>query len=289
MRASQLRACLSIVAICLAGPGLSGCGGAPSVEPPPLEVEEVRFELPPRTSPGTLAALGPHLWEASFDRRGDRQGIQRSSEVVSRLVWAELDHYQFLQIANGRLIADERRVGRELYRRSNDESPYRLHHGVPGDSIILLRSLQLWEEAIAPFGDQLAFERGPDAVLEGRPVRSYTLRLAPAPAPVSALPVGPEVAASKAGRVSKPVALNGSVAIDEETGNRLLVELEGRYVPRAIVGGNDPTDEVLVTYRESRSLTGVPLAIEVPKGSQVIDFQNKQLRPTAASRASSTP
>jgi len=251
-----------------------GTGCAPEA---PLDVvlteEEavIRYELPPPNSPGTLQGLGPHLWEASFDRRGDKQGIQASRDSVARLVWAELDNYQYLQIDDGALVHDEIRLDRDVYRRTRDGSLYGLFRGMPGDSLILQRSLIAWEQAIAPFAAQLGYERQEDGVVEGRPVRVYRLRLTPRPTLATGAAVSPDTAANLMGIVTTPVSLEGQVYVDAQTGNRLLAELEGRYVPRGVVGGRDPTDEVLVTYRESRSLTGVPVEILPPREAEFVD------------------
>ena len=50
---------------------------------------------------------------------------------------------------------------------------------------------------------------------------------------------------------------------------RSLAELEGRYVPRRVIGSTDPTDEVLITYRESRSPTQLPPTIAAPPADKV--------------------
>ena len=73
------------------------------------------------------------------------------------------------------------------------------------------------------------------------------------------------------GIVTTPLSIVGAVYVDIETGNRLLAELEGRFVPRAEVGGGDLADEVLVTYRESRSLTGIPVEVKAPSPADVVD------------------
>jgi len=250
-------------------------GGCATTEPTDVVLTEedavARYELPPPNSPGTLQGLGPHLWEASFDRRGDKQGIQASRDSVARLVWAELDNYQYLQIDDGALVHDEIRLDRDVYRRTRDDSLYGLFRGTPGDSLILQRSLIAWEQAIAPFAGQLGYERQEDGAVEGRAVRVYRLGLTPRPTLADGSQASPDTAANLMGIVTSPIALDGRVYIDIETGNRLVAELEGRYVPRGVVGGKDPTDEVLVSYRESRSLTGVPVEILPPRAAEYVD------------------
>jgi len=230
------------------------------------------YERPPATSPGTLRGLGPHVWEATFDRRGDRGNIAPSREATLRLVWSELDYYEFVEVGqDSELRFEEIRLDRKVYRRTSNGADYSVLPGTPGDSIILQRSLREWERVLSPFGDQAAYERMQDSTVEGRPVRVYRLSLAPLAAPDDPRVVGLDAAANRAGMAVTPVSLAGLVYIDVETGNRLLAEVEGRYVPRRVLGNTDPTDEVLVTYRESRSPTQLPPTVTAPPPDRVKD------------------
>lgn len=251
--------------------GAISCGGSDVTAPVTTgETGEVLFERPPPTSPGTVRGLGAHVFEATWDRRGDRQGIHPSREATYRLVWAELDTYEFSEVGeDSRLRFEEVRDGAEVYRRTSVESLYQQLPGVPGNSMILQRSLRPWRSAISPFGDQVGYERLQDSTVEGRPVRVYRLTLAPPVAPESDEPLSLDEAANRSGMAITPIALGGFVYIDIETGNRLLAELEGRYVPRRVIGSTDPTDEVLITYRESRSPTQLPPTIAVPAADRV--------------------
>jgi len=279
---------LALALLCLG----SGCGDGCAGPDQPVLVEErtevVRYELPPANSAGTLRGLGPHLWESTYDRRGDEQGIQPSRDSVAQLIWADLDTYQFLQIDRGEVIHDEIRIGRDIYRRYSAEEPYLKGKGVPGDSMILHRTMGMWDQAIAPFADQLAYERVDDGTVEGRAVRVYRLRLVPVASLDGALPVSPERAATLMGIVTTPLSLEGAVYVDIETGNRLLAELEGRFVPRRSVGGGDLAQEVLVSYRESRSLTGIPAEVVAPLATEVLDPGKAQSEEARRARRQST-
>ena len=190
---------------------------------------------------------------------------------MAQLVWADLDTYQYLQIDKGEVVHDEIRIRRDIYRRHAADEPYSSGKGIPGDSMILHRTLGAWDQAIAPFGEQLAYERVEDGTVEGRAVRVYRLRLVPVASIDGSLSLSPERAATMMGIVTTPVSLEGAVYVDMETGNRLLAELEGRFVPRKAVGGGDLADEVLVSYRESRSLTGIPAEVTAPPAKDVFD------------------
>ncbi len=264
-----MRAALALAAAALVA--AAGCG--PNDVAPPVTTGEtggIVFERPPATSIGTVRGLGAHVFEAAWDRRGDRQGIHPSKESTYRLVWAELDNYEFSEVGeDGRLHFEEIRDEESIYRRGSAESLYQQLPGVPGQSLILQRSLRPWRSATSPFGDQVGYERLQDSTVEGRPVRVYRLSLAPPPAPDSDKPLSLDEAANRSGQAITPIALSGFVYVDIETGNRLLAELEGRYVPRRVIGSTDPTDEVLITYRESRSPTQLPPTIAAPPADKV--------------------
>ncbi len=108
-------------------------------------------------------------------------------------------------------------------------------------------------------------------MIAARPVRVYRVSLGAPAAPDSALPVDPDAAQRRAGRSTTPVALEGRVYVDVETGNRILAELDGRFVPFDAATGHDLTDEVLVTYRESRSITPLPPDVVAPRPERVVD------------------
>jgi len=213
-------------------------------------------------SPGTVRALGSHVWEASLDRRGDRSGKFGSKEVVGRLVWAELDLYEYQQIEGGSLALEERQIDNDRYRRTSAGAPWQLSRAASGDSTVLMKPLSLWNEALRPLGEQVAWTRQDDTTVEGRPARVYKLQMAPLTATDSAS--SPADAARRKGLSMIPLAVEGIAYIDDETGNRLLAELEIRFVPRVVADRADPLDEVLVTYRESRSITPLPPDIVEP-------------------------
>lgn len=239
-----------------------GCDPAPVPEAVPPEAPEAELEVPPPTSGGSLRGLGPHLWEASFEQQGPDRGPFASVERVSRLVWNELGVYRFESITAGGDHREERRIGRDVYRRQALSAPWLKTRDVAGSSMILGRTLKFWTQALAPFGSQAVYERLDDDVVEGRAVRVYRLRLGPPPAPSGGLPITPEQAARRQSLTVEPTALEGLVYVDQETGNRLLAEVEGAFIPLRPAGA----DEVRVVYRESRSLTPLPPEILVPSG-----------------------
>lgn len=233
--------------------------------------EEEALFLPPDMSPGTLRGLGSHLWEATLEQKGDAGGRYPSREVAARLVWAELDVYEYEEVANGELNLQERRIDGDKWRRTSLEAPWVKRRGTSGDSLVLGRTTRLWDQAMQPFQALATWERLSDEVIEARPVRVYRVRLGAPPAPDAALPLTPDEAQARAARRTTPVVLEGRVYVDQETGNRLLAELDGRFVPFVTSSGHDLTEEVSVLYRESRSITPLPPDIEAPPPERVVD------------------
>ncbi len=246
---------------------LLGCSSPDLATAPEAARAAARWEQPAAMSPGTLGGLGSYVWEASFDQRGDRSGKFPTREEVARLVWAELDLYEYQSIVDGALNLEERRIDNAIYKRTSPEAPWLQSVGASGDSWITHRTLQLWDKALRPLGDQVAWTREEDSTVEGRPVRVYRLRLAPAMALEGG--VSPAEAARRKGLTMVPRSVDGVAYVDEATGNRLLAEVEVRFVPRVSAERNDPLDEVLVTYRESRSITPLPPDIVEPDASEV--------------------
>ena len=184
---------VSTLAIVLLGGCLDGCNGCkddgPTAETS-VEGGSATVNGPPAMSVGTLRGLGSHVWEATFELRGDRAGIWPSREVVSKIIWSELDFWEYEQRTSGALRR-ERQVDRELFRQSANDSRWRLTAVPAGNSLILRRSLQLWDQAMTGFGPQVAWRELGEEVLDGRPVRVLRVELAPLPAPDGALPVEP--------------------------------------------------------------------------------------------------
>jgi len=236
---------------------------------------------PPAMSPGTLRYLGPHVWDASLEIRGDRGGLWPSQEVVAKLAWAGIDRSLYELVQNDRLQRVIR-VDSQVWRLSTHDGKYRLRHDALGNSIILQRTLQLWDQAMTGFARQLAWRRVGTDTVDGRSCVVWRLELAPPPALDSTDPLSPDQAASRLGLPTEPLSLSGTVYVDESTGNRLLAEIEGRFIGRETVGARDPTDEVHVTYRERRSLTAVPPTVEPPPAEQV--FVPRRPRPGAPGR-----
>lgn len=274
---------LGLAAVLLGG-CFDGCGRdeGPAVVSPQAGAEPLLG--PPAMSVGTLRTLGSHVWEASFELRGDRGGIWPSQEVVTELVWSELDFWELRELSNGSLRV-ERQVDRDLFRKQGDGGRWIRSRAPGGNAMILHKTLELWSRATSGFQPQLAWRELGEDVLDDRPVRVLRVELAPLLAPDGPVSVNPTVAGDRMGLTTTPLTLTGTVYVDIETGSRLLAEVEGSFVPRAVAGGRDPTDEVHVTYREKRTLTSLPPTIEAPPNELVVVPQLRPRGPNARPRS----
>lgn len=232
--------------------------------------------LPPM-SVGTLRGLGAHVWEASLEIRGDAGGRFASRELVSKLIWSELDYWDFEEISAG-TARGERQLDRDHYRKQTNGGRWIKTQAPAGNALILQRSLQLWDQAVGGFGPQLAWRELGEDVLDGRPVRVLRAEIAPLPAPESPVPMPPAEAARRMGVATVPLELQGTVYIDLESGNRLLAELDGRFVSRRLEEW-EPADEVHVSFREKRTLTSLPPTIAPPPEEQIVQQQRRLRSP----------
>lgn len=230
--------------------------------------------MPPDMSPGTLAALGPHLWEVTWQLKGDQDGFWNTSNTTGRLVWAAVDEYRYERRRSGDLSKEEIRVANDVWRRGSEESRYTLTRALTGDSIILNETLRPWRQALAPLVDQIAYSRGEDTLIEGRTARVYRVQLAPQAAPRPGM--APEDASFLKPAVA--VAVQGVVYVDEITGNRLLAEIEARWIHRSKAQDHELLDQVYLTFRERRSLTPLPPDITEPAAEDVIDRSDSARR-----------
>lgn len=219
----------------------------------------------------SMDALGPHHALSSL-----RQTMTRSDGTVEKvddaveIKWQSWDLFEHRRVADGRLSSAVRvvdgvpyvaRAGADdAWERRSDADMYR------GE---LRAAWSQWDLAMGPFADRVELRDAGEELIEGRPVRRYTVHLAPAPpAPEAAKPpageprTGKGKAKRKAGS-AKPAttvdplrSLSGSLWVDAATAVRLVAEIEGERLHR---------DKTLqFTYNLAVSAIGQDQAINVP-------------------------
>jgi hypothetical protein len=232
---------------------------------------EVAEDLPPPMSPGTLLGLGPQTWVATFRREGDGTGRVGSQDISAKLIWSDIERFEFVEYDGEDLREHEIRLLGQRWRRTSAEAPWVLTQAPPPDALRLSSTTSLATESLNAFINQLAWERVGEEAVDGRPAVRWHLGLAPAPLPAGTdKPQGLREAAIRSGQQATPVSLDGDVWVDLATGNRLRGRWSGSYLPLG-VRDEEFLAEVKVSYEESRTLHDAPPLVTPPKEGKVID------------------
>ncbi len=177
----------------------------------------------------SAAALGPHLYEATVERR---QFSTTTEALVVR--WGDWDSFELARRHDGRLSTRMVMLDGEAFKGSGKElraveDPDLVRHQVR-------TTWNVWSEALDPFSYVIRLQHTGEGVVEGRPVQTYSVGLDPT--------------ATTPESKHQPVSLSGSVQLDGATAVPLLAQAEGVYL--------DSTGaERGVTVRVSRSEIGV--------------------------------
>lgn len=220
-----------------------GCSG-PSQEAPTMTLERASEEV----SFGTISSLGPHRLETSVIRRvlpasGAAEPLSETDEQII-LAWQDWDNFQYQRLRDGTLVTDNLVVKGNFWERG--PSGRKVRGGDPEPVRADLRlAWDVWGASLAPFLDDLVYERVEEGIIEGRAARRFKLDLKPAPTP------------SRSGL--RPVSLSGHVWLDQATAVRLLAEVQGRW---ARSGDEGHVQEVVLYLVRSR--IGEPQALRAP-------------------------
>ena len=208
---------------------LGGCLGESEAEKLAAASEDVVFD--------SMDKLGPHHSLARLRQTVRRPNLDpQESEDAVEIWWQDWDHFEHRRVADGRLASAVRvmsgvpylsRPGAdELWVERADADPYRLE---------LRAAWNLWDQALGPFEGRIHYEDQGAEVIEGRPVRRYTLSLSPlpeaeAPAPAKAKRKAKAKAKAKAEAPAPAdplLSLSGELWIVIATAVRLVAEVEG--------------------------------------------------------------
>jgi hypothetical protein len=204
-----------------------GCLGPSEADKLAVASEDIIFD--------SMDKLGPHHSLARLRQTVERPGFDAQvSEDAVEIWWQDWDHFEHRRVADGRLASGVRvmdgapyvsRPGAdELWEQRADADPYRME---------LRAAWNLWDQALGPFEGRILYEDQGAEVIEGRPVRRYTLSLAPLPEPEAPPPAAKAKRKAKAKAKVEPAApvdplraLSGELWLDTASAVRLVAEVE---------------------------------------------------------------
>ena len=186
---------------------IAGCTKQ-STEPPPPTVEVVSQEV----TFDSVSSLGPHYSVGNIQRTDSRPGNEDFEQSESiEIAWNSWESFHFQRSVDGEstfeAIVHEgisaSRNGRGTWKTSRDGENARLD---------VYTAWNTWDEALAGFGDRIAFQPLGEAIIDGRTAKRFSLSLKP------------KQRKSKRPKRSsgmQPHRLEGEVAIDKATAVRL--------------------------------------------------------------------
>jgi hypothetical protein len=208
-----------------------GCSGE-------LPEEEQLAQASTTVTWDSAAALGPHRYEATVERRE----FSTTTEQLE-VRWGDWDSFELVRRHDGRLSTRMVMIAGEAFKGTDKklarvEDPDLVRHQVR-------TTWNVWSEALDPFRYAILLQHSGEGVVEGRPVETYTVTLDP-------------TATTPPGR-HQPVSLSGSIQLDGSTAVPLLARAEGVFTDTNQV-------ERGVSVRLSRSEIGVVPDIQKKPG-----------------------
>lgn len=206
----------------------------------PAEIQQLA-EASTEVSFEAVDGLGPHhLLGRVRTTAHPATGTPFTTDEVLEIRWQDWDNFEYRRSTNGELTTalvtsggvTWQREGDERWEERPDAEPYRVE---------LRHAWSLWDTALEPFRDQMAFTDKGEERMEGREVRRYGLSLgsSAAPTPADAPPAEPTGKAPRRKRARpvapvQPRALEGDVWVDAATAVRLMADVRGEAEHRGV-------------------------------------------------------
>jgi len=202
----------------------------------------------------TVLQLGSNRMESTIVTEHAETGVREMESM--EIAWADRDNFMVRQVHDGDVRREVRVLQGKPWVRSGDRFQRRedaeIYRGV------LSQTWDMWGLAVGPFIDQVGYDYDGEVVIEGRRGHRYTLRLA-TDAELAAAHAESDATQGRRTARFVPMAITGSMVLDEGTAVRLLTEFEVRLVARG--GGRERT----VRFREARSGIGERPTIPSPR------------------------
>ena len=210
-----------------------GCRGCSE---PPVEQGMTLTEAADEATFASVEKLGPHRCLSSIVRTDSRDGVAGASHTeVAEIAWRSWDRFRVTRVMDGQPVSDAIVVGGKPWARSY-QGPWEAREDAETFRVQLQATWDSWDPAMEPFGERVAFTEVGRELIEGRWARKFTVTLGPDPEAAVATAAADPAAPPKKKKKKKvahrsgftPVALSGTVWLDEQSAVRLLASVEGQ-------------------------------------------------------------
>lgn len=232
------------------------------------EGEAASVELP-AMSPGTIQAIGPHVFTSSLETSGPNDTDGEPANDRLELVFEDISHYRMSRWSDGALDLEEYRED-DLFVFRRSKSAFRWGQAVAGSSY-LLDTIHPFERALNHFSTELVLEEIEARQEDPETFRRFRLGLRPRTGEDPDL----EQRSLNAGSSALPLTLTGEVTTDE-FGNRRQAQLEGTFRDRGLSGFDE--EPTTIVYFEHRVAAPEGVGLQPPAAATPMIFERRAER-----------
>jgi hypothetical protein len=254
-----------LAASALALLSLAACRGGEGARDGESQGESVDL---PAMSPGTIQAIGPHVFTSSLETSGPDDGEDGPAKDRLELVFEDISHYRMSRWSDGALDLEEYRED-DLFVFRRSKGPFRWGQAVAGSSY-LLDTIHPFERGLNHFSAELVIEEIETREEDPETFRRFRLGLRASPEDTEQEP-----RSRGAGHSALPLTLTGEVTTDE-FGNRRQAQLEGTFLDRGLSGFDE--DPTTIIYFESRVAAPEGVGLMPPAAATPMIFERKAER-----------
>lgn len=222
----------------------------------------------PAMSPGTIQAIGPHVFTSSLESSSPDDGEEGPANDRLELVFEDISHYRMSRWSGGALDLEEYRED-DMFVFRRTKGPFRWGQAVAGSSY-LLDTIHPFERALNHFAGELVIEEIEARKEDPETFRRFRLGL-------RARPEDPEweQRSLREGHSALPLSLTGEVTTDEY-GNRRQAQLEGTYRDRGL--NEFDAEPTTLIYFESRVAAPEGVGLQPPAAATPMIFERRAER-----------
>jgi hypothetical protein len=244
---------------------LGACRGGPQDDEGEGEAPSVTL---PAMSPGTIQAIGPHVFTSSLEAHGPNDVDEGEGDDRLELVFEDISRYRMSRWSGGVLDLEEYRED-DLFVFRRSKGPFRWGQAVAGSSY-LLDTIHPFERALNHFATELVIEEIEAKKEDPETFRRFKLTLRPRLEDPEW-----EQRSLRGGSSALPLTLTGEVTTDE-FGNRRQAQLEGTFRDRGLSGFDEEPSSIV--YFESRVAAPEGVGLQPPAAATPMIFERRAER-----------